>query len=442
MAARLGELLAGVRRERFRFLAPDWYERKYGISSRDAARHYRLQGYKLGYAPTPIFDVDWYEARYGRGDAPPLAVFEREAWKRQANRWLNPATLLAAGAAKGDVVDLLAAARIDLGDPRTLLSSAAAIIHEWPGRRSVGRGEQVVVLAHYDPSGLDESFVAQVTAFVAAGREVVVCSTSLDDGTVSALLDNVVAVCRVPNTGLDWGSYQAGLGYVVERFEPGAVLLANDSVYVVPDRLGAFLDRLDDLPADLAGATDSTQFGTHVQSYLLRLASASLHGPLVGDLLTHYVPIASKELTIHTYELGFSRRALEHGLQIGAVHPEAWLLETTLRASAATPERSPADRRGKAGGADAASLAAAARRRLSLREATADPRWNSEPRRPPAVRAGAHARARGGGRPTKRGRRCQSNRQRTSVRSTRRPSRVVSFLPSSRERALYVIGTS
>ena len=41
------------------------------------------------------------------------------------------------------------------------------------------------------------------------------------------------------------------------------------------------------------------------------------------------------------------------------------------------------------------------------------------------------------------GTRCgQSTRQRRSVRSTRSPSSVVSFLPSSRERALYVIGTS
>ena len=39
-------------------------------------------------------------------------------------------------------------------------------------------------------------------------------------------------------------------------------------------------------------------------------------------------------------------------------------------------------------------------------------------------------------------RRRQSARQRTSVRSTRRPSRAVSFLPSSRERAAYEIGTS
>ena len=36
----------------------------------------------------------------------------------------------------------------------------------------------------------------------------------------------------------------------------------------------------------------------------------------------------------------------------------------------------------------------------------------------------------------------QASRQRTSVRSTRRPSSAVSFLPSSRVRARYEIGTS
>ena len=72
-------MLSSLRRERFRLLAPDWYELKYGIPSADAARHYRREGYRLGYAPTPLFDVEWYEALYGRGDGPPLASFERRA---------------------------------------------------------------------------------------------------------------------------------------------------------------------------------------------------------------------------------------------------------------------------------------------------------------------------------------------------------------------------
>jgi hypothetical protein len=151
------------------------------------------------------------------------------------------------------------------------------------------------------------------------------------------LLERVVTVLRVPNTGLDWGSYQAGIRYLLDRFDPASVLLANDSVYVLPDRLGPFLDRLDALRVDVAGATDSTQLTSHLQSYLVQLPARVLEGPLGREFLTTYVPIASKELVIHSYELGFSRRAAEHGLRIGAVHPVMVLMDTALKSSAATP---------------------------------------------------------------------------------------------------------
>jgi hypothetical protein len=331
-------MLSSLRRDRFRLLAPDWYERKYGIPSADAARHYGSEGYRLGYAPTALFDVEWYEALYGGGEGPPLIAFERRPTSQRPNRWLDPATLVAAGVAEEDVLDRLAAAQIDIRDPRAIEPEAVAVVREWPGRRSVVRGEPVTILAHYDPAGAGPAFLDQVDAFVSAGREVVVCSTSLDDADVSQpLLERVVTVLRVPNTGLDWGSYQAGIRYLLDRFDPASVLLANDSVYVLPDRLGPFLDRLDALRVDVAGATDSTQLTSHLQSYLVQLPARVLEGPLGREFLTTYVPIASKELVIHSYELGFSRRAAEHGLRIGAVHPVMVLMDTALKSSAATP---------------------------------------------------------------------------------------------------------
>jgi hypothetical protein len=114
------------------------------------------------------------------------------------------------------------------------------------------------------------------------------------------------------------------------------VVLANDSVYVVPGRLGAFLDRLDALGVDVAGATDSDELSPHLQSYLLRLGPRALSGPLVHELLTTYVPVAEKELVIHMYELGFSRRAREHRLTLGAVHPLRELAAAAVRRKAAT----------------------------------------------------------------------------------------------------------
>jgi hypothetical protein len=236
------------------------------------------------------------------------------------------------------VLDRLAATRIDIRDPRAIEPEAVAVVHEWPGRRSFARGERVAILAHYDPTGVGPAFLDQVDAFVTAGRAVVVCSTSLDDGDVSdPLLERVLAVLRIPNTGHDWGSYQAGMRYLLDRFEPASVLLTNDSVYVLSDRLGPFLDRLEALPVEVAAATDSTQLAPHLQSYLLHLPSRVLEGPLGDELLNTFVPIASKELVIHAYELGFSRRAAEHGLRIGAVHSVAALMDTAVETSAATP---------------------------------------------------------------------------------------------------------
>jgi hypothetical protein len=327
------------RTQRLRLLAPAWYEARYGIPRDEAEAHYVKEGHVLGLAPTPLFDVAWYRDRYGPTPGPPLAELERHAWEQAPNRWLDPSTLRAAGIAERDVLGQLAAARIRLDDPRTLAPTASAVARVWRGDRVARDGAEVVVLAHYDAPGvMSPAFLDLVGAFAAADRDVVVCSTSVaaaGEG-LDAVLPLTHAVCAVPNTGHDWGAYQAGLRFVLDELAPRSVVLANDSVYVVPDRLGPFLDRLGALDADLAGATDSDELVPHLQSYLLRLSAAALSGPLVEELLTTYVPLAEKELVIHSYELGFCRRAREHGMELGAVHPLRELAESALREGTAT----------------------------------------------------------------------------------------------------------
>jgi hypothetical protein len=333
---RLRELARRRPPQRLRLLAPHWYEAKYGIDHRDAERHYLTEGHALGFAPTPLFDVGWYAEHYGAMFDAPLVDFEQNAATRTPNRWLDPRTLQAAGVAAKDVVEHLAAARIRMDDPRTLSPADSAILRVWPGRRSVG--QEVVILAHYDaPGRVSRAFVALLEAFVATGRPVVVCSTSIDEGEgLEEIRSMAHAVCAVPNTGHDWGAYQAGLRFALEELAPSSVVLANDSVYVVSERLTAFLDRLADLGVDLAGATDSEELSPHLQSYLLRLGPRALSGPLVDELLATYVPVAEKELVIHMYELGVSRRAREHRLSTGAVHPVRELENAAMQRRAAT----------------------------------------------------------------------------------------------------------
>ena len=326
------------RRQRLRLFAPDWYEAKYGIADSDAERHYLTEGHLLGFAPTPFFDVDWYRERYGATAGPPLAEFEQNASSRTPNRWLDPATLVAAGVAETDVVEHLAAARVRLDDPRTLSPPASAILRMWRGRPPAGATGEAVVLAHFDAPGVvAPSFLELLEAFVTAGRSVVVCSTSIDEGAGLHELRRLAQfVCAVPNTGHDWGAYQAGLRFALDEMQPRSVVLANDSVYVIPGRMTGFLERLDALGVDLAGATDSLELTPHLQSYLLRLGPGALSGPLVDELLTTYVPVAEKEIVIHMYELGLSRRARAHHLSLGAVHPVRELAEAAFQRGAAT----------------------------------------------------------------------------------------------------------
>jgi lipopolysaccharide biosynthesis protein len=92
-------------------------------------------------------------------------------------------------------------------------------------------------------------------------------------------------------------------------------------VYVVPEALAPFLERVDGMPADIVGATDTLMFRYHLQSYFLRLGSAALASEFVDQFLESYVPVADKHYVINAYEIGFSRRAAELGLALDAVYP-------------------------------------------------------------------------------------------------------------------------
>ena len=73
-----------------------------------------------------------------------------------------------------------------------------------------------------------------------------------------------------------------------------------------------------------------------IQSYLLALGGRALSSPLADELLTRYVPLAEKELVIHTYELGFSRRATEYRLTLGSVHPVREVARAAVESRAVT----------------------------------------------------------------------------------------------------------
>jgi len=303
---------------------PEWYARRYGAvgPSETLLDDYLSSGWREGRDPMPLLDGAWYAAQYqGRpSDTSPLEDFVAHASERRPNRWFDPALWnRLPDRAAPDVVTYLGGVAVDLH--REAADSALGVVS---GASELEDGCAACVFVHYDTEGRFDPHVASTVAALArCGRRVVVCSTSpaLDTATSEGLRDHVAFVLSVPNTGHDWGAYHAGLGFVLGRCAPRSVTFMNDSVYVVPEALHAFLERVDGTPADVVGATDSLMFRYHLQSYFLHLGRSALDSALTKEFLSTYVAVADKHYVINAYEIGFSRRAAAHGLALEAVFP-------------------------------------------------------------------------------------------------------------------------
>lgn len=297
---------------------------------RDLGRHNRLSERDLRVLRA-LLDEAWYEGRYGPLRLNPLDDFCAHPLRRP-NRWFDPETWVASGQSKRDVVPFLAGLHLGVDDR----GSARRVTI---GGERLTEGGRVAVIAHHDPDPgvLDPYVRALVEGVSSAGCTVVlVTSSGVLPIALVPLLPRVAAVLEVSNEGFDWHSYRSGLAYVLERVEPASVVLMNDSVFLIPAAFPRFLARADALPGEIVGATDSEQLAPHLQSYFLLLRPPALAG-LVPEFLSTFRAVAEKEYVIHAYELGFSRRALELGLSLSAVHSFRPLADAAVARSASTP---------------------------------------------------------------------------------------------------------
>lgn len=313
--------LPGTRAQRPVFSAA-WYASRYGVSPTGAERDYLVSGWREGRSPHPLFDADWYQEAYGPLVCDHLSHYLKNDSNRP-NRWLDPATLRAERGAGYDVCRFLDRLPIAFDDPRTFDSSTTPPMEIVLGDVPISRDCAACVIAHFDRDRwVDELLADAIRAYANSGYAVVVCSCSgIRSPAIKDILSSVAAILTVPNTGHDWGAYHAGLQFVMASAKPQSVTLTNDSVFVIPERLPAFLDKASVIRSDLVGHTDSLEFQDHLQSFFLRLNSRALKGRLVRDLLDTYRPVADRTYVIHAYELGFSRRAGELGLSAEAVYP-------------------------------------------------------------------------------------------------------------------------
>lgn len=319
------------RRTMRNLLSPEWYEARYGPfpEGTDLLEHYLRVGGQSGNDPSPLFDTAWYREHYLPAAEHPTVLehFIREGMHQGArpNRYFDP-RLWIIHERRGNerLEDYLAGVGRALSDPRVLQPGGNPVTTVVEGRIGIADGDEFCVYAHYDPEAVVDGYVVStLRALAAAGLRTVFVSTcsELPRPEIAKIHDCTAFVLTTRNEGRDWGLYHAGLRFVLERVAPVGVILMNDSVYTHADLLRTFIASAVQTNANVIGATDSYQQAYHLQSYFLRLDRTTLTSGVVDEFLEHYTPVADKRYIINAYEIGFSRRAADHGLSLEAAYP-------------------------------------------------------------------------------------------------------------------------
>lgn len=194
--------------------------------------------------------------------------------------------------------------------PRVLEANGSDVTIEGDELREAGPEGRVAVLAHWAATGrLSRSVRTVVAALVDAGYRVVIVSTSEDPAPLDWLerRPTGVTVLRRPNLGYDFGSWATALDRYPSIGDADRVLLLNDSLVGPFSSIDDLLARFHGCRADVWALTDTTQFGYHLQSYVLGFLGSSLREPPLRRFFRDIRVERTKDDVIWRNEIGLSR---------------------------------------------------------------------------------------------------------------------------------------
>ncbi|RVT98671.1 hypothetical protein EOD42_00720 [Rhodovarius crocodyli] len=153
-------------------------------------------------------------------------------------------------------------------------------------------------------------------ALARQGTNVLLVANALpQDAIADHMLDRCAVLLRRDNQGFDFGGFQDGYDYLMNREDPQRVLFANDSVVYYPGGLDQLLDKL--LPAqagaDVISTFENREYQFHFQSFLFSVSASLLRSAAVQRFWQQYLPISNRRWCILRGEIGLSRCLLRAG---------------------------------------------------------------------------------------------------------------------------------
>ncbi|OBI26220.1 hypothetical protein A5709_07495 [Mycobacterium sp. E1386] len=184
-----------------------------------------------------------------------------------------------------------------------------------PARRTL------VLFAHFDRQGVVDPYVAYyLRELHGLGATIVFVSgsPSLIPESVSPIRSLCAGIYTRRTLSLDFGSWHLAWsilrqhGWSLDQFD--RLVLANDSVFgplfPIDEMWSSFHG------ADMYGAIESAELGSHVQSFFLAWDLNARTRDFLNDFWDGFQYIVDKDALVRQYEIGVSERARHAGLSI------------------------------------------------------------------------------------------------------------------------------
>jgi lipopolysaccharide biosynthesis protein len=181
---------------------------------------------------------------------------------------------------------------------------------------------RLAVFAHFDR---EDRLRPYITHYLQALRPFLtslwfVSTSKLSDAEQAPLANLCDRIQLKANVGQDFGMWHyAFQGIDWQCWDE--VLLVNSSTYAPLHPLAPLFRRLDELPGDFLGITESLELDPHLQSYFLLFRRQVIRHECWAQFWSHLLPYVDKRQTIRSYELGLTQWLKQHGFQATALFP-------------------------------------------------------------------------------------------------------------------------
>lgn len=173
-------------------------------------------------------------------------------------------------------------------------------------------GQDVCLFSIYAPGGkASPATVTYVEGLAENGFTVIAC-VALDDPTADfdvASLSAAAGIVVHKNGGMDFAAWAGALRLLPDCWSASRLVFTNDSVFMLPDLMKPFVERLRLETADFVGLTDSRCIIPHVQSYFFQFQGAALSNLKLHAFWASVQVFTDKKDVIHTYEMKLLQHA-------------------------------------------------------------------------------------------------------------------------------------